>query len=169
MADSSKMLSDRGIRLKLAAGCIAVLALGSWSAPQQHSVATSEERAAPLLAEQVQRQEEARASVDWPRVANQFAVVGIEVKGSAPAMLTSDFRSHYPQPTFALPVSMRHAITHHSAVGGGGDITVATPSGGFIPASIAAVNTKSGMVVLEATADLPFGGGPRHCRRNHRG
>lgn len=155
------LLAGARIKIRIAIACGLTLVLGAWLTPraEQTTITAPEERPAPLLEEQVQRRETARAFEGVQDVAAQVRAHTVAIPGRASVPVTSrtDFSEPDPRPRLAglgVFVSETHVLTHRLALDGRSAVPLALgPDGSAVDANVVAYEPASGLVLLQtATA-----------------
>src|SRR5688572_14877513 len=121
-----KLFAGRAIKIRIALASGLALTVGAWLAPRAvpTNLAVSQERAAPLLEEQVQLREEIRPFVGVQDVALQVKHHSVAIL--RPASPASPSRNDYSAPVggatrvagFGVFVSDTHVLTHSLALDG---------------------------------------------------
>lgn len=154
-----KLLSSATLKLKVGAGAIALLAVGSLLAPPQTAtLAPSEERAAPLLEEQVQQREAAPSLRGAQDIAARIDVRGVAIHGEtdpAPAPV-NDFVPYRPAAVdaFGVPLGNGFVLSHRRALAGARQARVLPPSGAPVAAQLASYDEATGLVLLRTDPPL---------------
>lgn len=155
-----KLLGARKIKLAVAAGSLAALGLGAWLAPPPvpTSLPASEERAAPLLEEQMQLREVTRPFRGVQDVTRLVRPVGVAIPygsgGRNPVV--SDFSvaaSSEEAVGFGVIVSGTQVLTHVSALRGRESVSVQTAEGSR-EMRFVAYEPATGLVLLESVVRI---------------
>lgn len=158
-ARTPKMLADGGLKVKIAVGCAAVLAVGAWLAPRAVSprLAAPQEHAAPLIEEQVQLRQEDRPFSGVQEAAARVGRHGVAIlpAASRPAPSRNDYAEMAaPSPApggYGVFVSDTHVLTHSAALGGRSAVEIAVADASMA-ADVVAYDPASGLVLLRASA-----------------
>jgi serine protease DegQ len=153
-----KLLSSGALKIKVGAASVALLLAGYWLAPPRSaSLAPSEERAAPLLEEQVQQREAAQPFRGVQDIADR-----IEVRGVAIHLQTNqtdadnDFVPSRPAgvEAFGVPLGGGFVLTHRRALNGERQVRVAAAESAPLPAQLTAYDEATGLVLLRTDPPL---------------
>jgi S1-C subfamily serine protease len=151
-----KLLAARGVKLRVTAGSVTALALGTWLAPPSAPTAlsTPQEHAAPLLEEQVQLQEVVRPFRGVQEVSSRVRRHGVAIPPHDRARVTvySDFAGQSRGSTalgFGVFVSDTHVLTHASVLEGRHRAPV-TLDGRTIDMPVVAYEPSTGLALLRA-------------------
>ena len=167
MSSARKLLSSRGMKARIAAGCVALLAAGTWLAPRAAQTPTAltapQERAAPLLEEQVQRREASPPFLGVQDVAARVREHSVAI--ALPALVTpptrNDFSEPRPRPAqvagFGALVSDTYVLAHSATLGGRSAVQIAAADGQRVEARVAVYEPSTGLVLLETE---PLGRSP---------
>lgn len=157
---TDKLLGNTGVKLRLALASAFVLGAGALLAPRAEPTAlsTPQELAAPLLEEQVplrQSQVAFRGVQDMVARGRDYAVF----IGSAPApplALVNDYSMVTATPLagggFGVFVSSIYILTHAAALDGRTSFDVTIAAGRSVPATVAAYEPSTGLVLLQTPA-----------------
>ena len=162
---TDKLLGNTGVKLRLALASAFVLGAGALLAPRAEPTAlsTPQELAAPLLEEQVPlrpAQVAFRGVQDMVARGRDYAVF----IGSAPApplALINDYSTATAAPPagggFGVFVSSIYILTHAAALDGRTSFDVTIAAGRSVPATVAAYEPSTGLVLLQtAAAERPL-------------
>jgi S1-C subfamily serine protease len=143
------------IRIALASGL--ALTLGAWLAPRaaQTTLTPSEERAAPLLEEQVQLREASRVFVGVQDVAADARAHSVSIPAPAAPSIAS--RTDFSEPEssrqsagFGVFVSDTHVLTHSVALDGRSAVPLELgPDESVVEARVVAYEPATGLVLLQ--------------------
>ena len=161
--ETRKNLFDARAKLRIAAGCVANLAVGAWLRPPSAptDIAPPQEKPAPLLNEQVQLREVPRPfrGVQDVLPLDRRHAVGIPRSRSVGAVTRNDFVDAFDETApagFGVFVSDSYMLTHASATGGRTSLQVGAADGRMIDARFAAYEPATGLVLFEtASLDQP--------------
>lgn len=159
---AGKLLGTRALKIRIALASAALLAVGAALAPQPTPageaprLGASEERAAPLLEERVQRREESRPFLGVHEVAARVRdqVVAIPGSDEPRVRVVTDYA-----PTraagrraagFGVRVSATHVITHAWAMDGRPSVPLSAPGGGETQGALVAYDRPTGLALLQA-------------------
>jgi S1-C subfamily serine protease len=155
-----KLLRSWRAKVRIAAASLVVLAVGAWLAPRQadRTVTPVDERAAPMLQEQVQRRTPPSLAENLPDVVARARPLQVEVLRSPSRLppVAADYG------TIAVPsdaaasgvfVASSFVLTHDDAMNGRVGVQIRTTSGDLIDAAVAAYEPSTGLVLLRTTAD----------------
>jgi S1-C subfamily serine protease len=163
VADSSerrdqprKLLAGGAIKVKLALGSAAVLTVGAWLAPRASPTELSapQERAAPLLEEQVQLRQASQPFLGVQDVAASVLEhsVAIVLPPSPAVPSRNDYSESgggtMPVSGFGVFVSDSHVLTHSVALDGHSSAEV-SGNARKIPARVVTYEPSTGLVLLE--------------------
>lgn len=152
-----KLLAGAALKIRLALASALVLTIGAWLAPRaaQTGLSAPQERAAPLLEEQVQLREVSRPFVGVQEVAapvGQYSVAilpppspGVPSRNdySGPA------RTAGPVAGFGVFVSNTHVLTHSAALDGRSVADVSVGNGLTTAAQVVTYEAPTGLVLLQ--------------------
>ena len=175
-ADQSahKLLGARGVKLRVAAGSICALGLGIWLTPPARPTTLSapQERAAPLLEEQVQLREVVKPFRGVQEITARVRRFGVAIpdRGRTPIPVVRDFsieHDSWNEVSFGVVVSEAHVLTHTNALAGRELVSVATVDGTH-EMRVAAYDPATNLVLLRSaspdrTTSTDRGGGSS-CR-----
>jgi len=155
-----KVLGPIRMKLRATLASVVVLGVGAWLAPETDSsaVAPPQERAAPLLDEQVARRETAPVFTGVQDAAQRIDRQGlVVVQPAAASPRWSDFAaaSDPRSPGFGIFVSSNHVLTHYDAVNGRSSVLLSTAEGRTIHAVPVVFEPATGLMLLET--DDPAG------------
>lgn len=150
-----ELLAGSAIKIRIAIASILVLAVGSWLTPPaaQRQVAPSQERAAPLLEEQVQQREASLRFVGVQDVAAQVREHSVAIMTPAPAVGS---RNDFSAPPDSLPavagfgvyISDTHVLAHGRALDGRPSVPLSAEAGRTMDAHVVAYEPSTGLVLL---------------------
>ena len=152
---SRKLLAGGAIKIRIGVASVLVLGVGAWLAPRaaETPLAPSQELAAPLLDEQVQRE---RASATFTGVQDVAARVRAHsvavVMPSLPAGSQTDYSetaASNPVTGFGVYVSDTHVLTHSSALDGRSSVSLWAGGPPARQAQVAAYEPQTGLVLLQ--------------------
>lgn len=154
-----KLLASTTVKLKVVAVCVGVLAAGLALAPTPRPTPLSppEERAAPLLEEQIQPRSLRTAFDHLDAVAARIPDVALTVPRAADPIppLRRDYRAR-PEPAasggYAVRVSPTRLLTHIDALDGRTAARLATSRGEVVHARVTRFDPSNGLVLLETAA-----------------
>jgi S1-C subfamily serine protease len=157
-SQQEKLFGRGVIKLRIAVISALILVIGAWLAPRasQPALPTSEERAAPLLEEQVQLRERNRAFVGVQEVAAGVRQYSVEIPAppAPPAAGRNDFSDSGTQTSgvsgLGVFVSDTYVLAHNLALDGRSSVEL-TPTPGEPPVSarVVAYEPSTGLVLLE--------------------
>lgn len=154
-----KLLAGWALKLRIAALCLGLLVLGAWLAPPEgDTLATSEERAAPLLEQQVQQRDAARPFRGVQEVVGRVTHRGVTVlRPDTRARVGSDFTAGAGLPSrgFGVVVDDAHVLSHTAAIGGRRTAVVQLAGGQTLSASVTAFDPPTGLVLLRLAGAAP--------------
>jgi hypothetical protein len=149
-----KPLAGAAIRIKVAIAALAVLAIGAWLAPRLTTVAPSEERAAPLLEEQVMQREAPRPFRGVADLVSQVPVRGVAVHPAIEpgAQTTDDFApATLPRPPgYGVPLGSGFVLSHRLVMNGERSGRVANGTA-TAPATLVAYDESTGLLLLRTS------------------
>jgi hypothetical protein len=165
-----KILGAGRIKLRVAVASVITLGLGFWLKPPTvlTTLSAPQERAAPLLDEQVQLREAARPFRGVQEVMDRVRGFGVAIPHvqRARVPVLSDFsvpRHGWDEVSFGVVVSERHVLTHATALAGRESASVATAETTH-EMRIAAYDPATGLALLESGSPLgapaPIGAEP---------
>lgn len=155
----TKLLASPRLKIKVGLGALALLAAGSWLAPTRLApVLPSQERAAPLLEEQVQQRAPAPPFRGVQDIAAQIDVRGVAIHGvvdPAPSP-RNDFVPYLPPAVdaFGVPLGSGFVLTHRLVLDGAREARVATSDAAPVAAQLAAYDEATGLVLLRTDPPL---------------
>jgi len=151
-----KLLASASVKVKIAVASGLVLTVGAWLAPRapQTSLSVPQERAAPLLEEQVQLREINRTFVGVQDVAAPARRHSVAIL--APAWPAAPSRNDYsemsgavtPVAGFGVLVSDIHVLTHSAALDGRSSTDVSLTNGQTTKGQVVAYEPQTGLVLL---------------------
>jgi S1-C subfamily serine protease len=159
LTPTRKWLSRPGVRIRIALACVAVLAAGAWLAPRAAQTPTPlsapQERAAPLLEEQVQLREAGRPFAVLQDVAARVRDFGVAIP--APQRALAPTRSDFSEPRgesspttgFGVFISDTYVLGHSMSIAGRPSAQLATSDGGSVEARVVAYEAATGLVLWE--------------------
>jgi len=152
-----KLLAGGGVKLKIALASVLVLAIGAWLAPRaaQTGLSASQERAAPLLEEQVQLRDVSRPFVGVQEVAAPVRQYSVAIL--LPASTAVPSRNDYsesagasrPVAGFGVFVSDTHVLTHSAALDGRSTVELSMADGRSASAQVVSYEPPTGLVLLQ--------------------
>lgn len=154
--ESSKLLSKRGMKLRIALTSAFVLAAGAWLAPHKQAAdpPPAEQVAAPILEERVTRRDPLRAFGELRDLTARVRSDIIAVL--PPEMTTALSHNDFAQPErqdaaagFGVVLSPMQALTHAGALDGRVEVPVRASDGSEMTATVAAYDPVSGLVLLQ--------------------
>jgi S1-C subfamily serine protease len=157
---SAKLLGRARLKLQIGAGCLAILGVGSWTAPKQArgGPPAAEERAAPLLEEQAHEHAAAELFRAVADVAGRVGghAVRFDGPGRRATGAVADFElgEPGPPPVFGVFVSATRILTHIDGLPPQTVFSARLDDGRRVDVSIAAFDRASGLVLLAAPAGL---------------
>lgn len=150
-----KLLAGGAVKVRIAVASALVLSVGAWLAPRaaETRLTPSQERAAPLLEEQVQQE---RASATFTGVQDLAARVRAHsvavVMPSQPSGSQNDYSEtagSNPVTGFGVYVSDTHVLTHSSALDGRSSVSLWAGGSSTRQAQVAAYEPQTGLVLLQ--------------------
>jgi S1-C subfamily serine protease len=152
-----KLLAGGAVKIRIAVASVLVLAVGAWLTPRaaQTPLAPSQERAAPLLEEQVQLREASQRFVGVQDVAARVREHSVAVMMPAPSMGS---RNDFSAPPAAVPtpvtgfgvyVSDTHVLAHSRALDGRSSVPLSGGTGRTVGAQVVAYDPLTGLVLLQ--------------------
>jgi S1-C subfamily serine protease len=152
-----KLFAGRAIKIRIALASGLALTVGAWLAPRAvpTNLAVSQERAAPLLEEQVQLREEIRPFVGVQDIALQVKHHSVAIL--RPASPASPSRNDYSAPVggatrvagFGVFVSDTHVLTHSLALDGQSSVELVLGDALTRRARVVTYEPPSGLVLLQ--------------------
>jgi len=154
-----KLLSGRGMKTRIAAAGVAILAVGAWLTPRAAQTPTPlsapQERAAPLLEEQVQLREASQPFLGVQDVAAR--VRGHSVAIAAPALVAIPTRNDFSEPGTRLPqaagfgafVSDTYVLAHSVTLGGRSAVPLSITDGRAAEGRVVVYEPSTGLVLLQ--------------------
>ncbi len=156
---AGKLLSGRGTKRRIAGASVAILAVGAWLTPRAAPIPTPlsapQERAAPLLEEQVQRREATRPFVGVQDVAARVRDHTVAI--AAPAAAAIPTRNDYAEPAtrssppagFGAFVSDIYVLAHSASLAGRSAVQISLSDGRGVEARVLVYEPSTGLVLLE--------------------
>jgi S1-C subfamily serine protease len=158
-----KLLGTRSLKVRIAFVSALVLVVGAWLAPEPVPTALSappQERAAPLLEEQVQLRDAVRPFAGVQEVAlrlkgHSVAILPVEPPTSTRTDFSSaDGGAHAAG--FGVFVSDTHVLTHAAALNGRSSNAIVSADGQSLPAEVVGYEPSTGLVLLRTgPSDVP--------------
>jgi S1-C subfamily serine protease len=154
-SQSSKLISGLGLKTRLAAGCVAVLASGALLAPRtiREAPPSEEQAAAPILQADAERREPARVFRAIQQTGRRVAAFSVAFRPPAAAGARSF--ADFSQPSaqlrpggFGIAVSPDRVLTHVAALGGLSEPPLRLPDGGEVRARVVGYEGETGLVLL---------------------
>lgn len=152
-----KLLAGRAVKVRIALASGLVLVVGAWLAPRaaQTGLSAPQERAAPLLDEQVQLREVTRPFTGVQEAAASVRQYGVAILRPASAAMPS--RTDYSEPLadqrsvagYGVFVSATHVLTHSAALDGRSTVDVSAGSGLTTSAHVVSYEPPTGLVLLQ--------------------
>ena len=154
-----RLLSGRRMKSRMAVASVAILAVGAWLTPRAPQtpapLSAPQERAAPLLEEQVQLQEASRPFFDVQdvaiRVREHSAAIAMPAVGAIPTR--NDFSDPITKPSppagFGAFVSDTHVLVHSVTLGGRSAVQIATADGRRVEAQVVVYEPSTGLALLQ--------------------
>ena len=154
-----RLLSGRRIKSRMAAASVAILALGVWLAPRAPQtpapLSAPQERAAPLLEEQVQLREASPPFLGVQdvamRVREHSVAIALPAVGAIPTR--NDFSGPITRPSwpagFGAFVSDIYVLVHSVTLGGRSTVQIATADGRRGAAQVVAYEPSTGLALLQ--------------------
>jgi S1-C subfamily serine protease len=166
-----KLIAKPAVKLRIALASACLLTVGALLAPRPRSttatLAPPEERPAPLLDAQVQRQVSERQFRGVQEAGERVASFGVAIPGVGrpeprsmpdvtPGPLAADL------PGFGVIVSPDgDVLTHAAALEGRSSLTVVSASGTMVGATLAAYEPETGLALLRLTGGTRYVPAPR--------
>jgi serine protease Do len=157
---SPKLLASAPAKLKLIVAAVATLAAGlAFSPPRRATtLGAPQERAAPLLEQQVQPRIVRRPFDEVPAAVARARGFALAIWPDRPAVppLIPDVGALPPRAGprgFAVRVSPTHALTHVDALEGQPTVRLEASSGAVVDARVAGFDAETGIVALETDPD----------------
>jgi S1-C subfamily serine protease len=157
IGQTQKLLSRGAIKIRIALASGLALALGGWLMPRavQPPLSVSEERAAPLLEEQVQIREASRAFVGVQDVAPRVKEQSVAILMPMPPTVES--RNDFSEVDGTAPrvaalgvfVSATHVLTHSAALDGRSSIELSLGNDLRTQGRVVAYELSTGLVLLQ--------------------
>lgn len=152
-----KLLSGSATKIRIALASGLALALGGWSMPRvaQTPLSVSEERAAPLLEEQVQRREASQRFVGVQDVAARVKEQSVGIVMPMPPLIASqnDFsevdEAAPPAAALGVFVSATQVLTHSAALDGRSSIELSLGNDLTTEGRVVAYEPATGLVLLQ--------------------
>lgn len=151
-----KLLAAPATKIRLALASLLILGVGALLAPRAapRALSTPQERAAPLLEQQVQPRQVVQAFTGVADVAarvGQHAVAIAAPDRTTPPTVNdfADSGSRAATAGFGVFVSDGQVLTHASALHGRSTMQVETAGSGFADARVAAYEPSTGLVLLQ--------------------
>lgn len=158
-----KLLAAPPLKRRLAAGSVLLLAAGAWLAPAAtpNDLARPQERAAPLLEEQIQTRESGQAARALQERVARMTARGVMLRVSRRESVRRDYQDEAPpQPAYGVIVGAEHALTHRAALDGALVAQLSLANGEAASASVAAYDPRTELVLLRlpwpTTAGAPI-------------
>lgn len=155
-----KLLGTRGIKLRVAAGSLIVLGVGAWSRPPAvpDTLSASQERAAPLLEEQVQSRVIVRPFQGVQETAARVRPFGVAIPYPERTRVTTvnDFSAagrREAEVGFGVLVTDMHVLTHANVVRGREVVPVATVEANH-DMRVVAYEPETGLVLLQSVSAI---------------
>jgi serine protease Do len=155
-----KLLAGGPLKIQIGIGSFLILTIGAWLAPRatQRTLSAPEERAAPLIEEQVQLRTASRTFTGVQDVGVQVRSHGVAIP--AAAVPTPSTRSDYSDGRTAPPriagfgvfVSDAGVLTHASALDGRTTMPLVTAGGRSVDGAVIAYEPATGLVLLRTEA-----------------
>jgi S1-C subfamily serine protease len=153
-----KLLAGRAIKIRIGVASALALTIGAWLAPsaeQPLALAVPEERAAPLLEQQVQQRALPQPFVGVQDVAPKTRAYGVTVL--APTVPAASIRRDYADASasrgsiagFAVFVSETHALTHAAVLHGRTAVQLSIANAATAAATVAAYDPTTALVLLQ--------------------
>jgi S1-C subfamily serine protease len=152
-----KLLAGRATKVRIALASGLLLTAGGWLAPpgDQTTVSVPEERAAPLLEEQVQVRDTSQAFVGVQNVARTVTEHTVAIP--VPMQTVPGGRTDFFEPPRAAPdmggfgvfVSDTHILSHSVALDGRSSVPLSAGAGPAFEATVVAYEQSTGLVLLQ--------------------
>ena len=156
-----KLLQSTGAKVRIALASALILGAGAWLAPRQpaRAVPPVDERAAPLLQEQVQRRTPPSLAVNLLDVAERARPLQVEVQRSATRLppVAADYDSldvPAAPPGAGFFVAPEFVLAHDNALNGRVDVDIRLSSGALVTATFAVYDPSTGFVLLRSSASV---------------
>lgn len=155
-----KLLAGGPLKIRIGIGSFLILTIGAWLTPRatQRTLSAPEERAAPLIEEQVQLRAASRAFIGVQDVGAQVRSHSVAIPAVAvPAPSTrsdySDVRTMPPRIAgFGVFISDADVLTHASALDGRMTMPLVTADGRSVDGEVIAYEPATGLVLLRTEA-----------------
>lgn len=160
-ADSTptrKLLAGRGMKGRIAAASLALLGIGAWLTPRPPQIpaplSAPQERAAPLLEEQVLLREANRPFPDVQDLAARVRDHTVAI--AAPAAVERPTRNDYAEPATRPPhaagfgafVADTYVLAHSASLDGRSAVRISTADGRAAEARLVVYEPSTGLVLL---------------------
>ena len=163
-----KLLGSPRLKLRLAAGSLAILGAGALVAPKAPTpLPASQERPVPLLEQELQRREPARIFRPIQDIARRVLTHNVTIPPIAraaartvPDNAVPPTRSSAPAGFGVVVDAQGSVLTHASALAGRASVQVQTSAGQSLPAELAAYEASTGLALLRVSGGTALPAAP---------